>query len=697
MSQITGPFDDEGGKESARFGAAREAADSTRGRTPKEQEQRAPQQLSTEQARATIERVRDRMRQIHNRISGRANVPGYTSDALVDRLVRGIEHPREFDIPPIKRSGMPAGDATLGRLPTMPGDPITAPLPFAPGGSQAVPAVPVAPVVGGQPLPRSVGDALVGARVVFSEAAADSALLANRFGQLLLQQLPYYESLPGWTHENRADLVLTPFTQRPPSRNTPRLKFLIGSIRGHMDLQPEPLRQDGYYQTVAGLADVLMMPRDGRGIREAVFLYRDVASHYHRVVSKASEHPAASESPTGPKLSESARTRVRNCVFNTVLAVLDELQLEAPQFQAEKLEPFARIAVVMQTSVSEDMPSAVPKGLERFAGPDSQIQPTDVAVLSLVGRLPGVWRGLESKHHAMLATAAACAALDKGPGLDSVTLIFNAAVDFLRAARQAREGRRPDLAKFDEQDGIRARALLAGLGLVVSLTDARSFRAGLVERQGISCAVNFLGAASDIKLQQSDDPEGRFAPAVRTVAGCLLATRPEIGLGNEPAFGRVDAALADLNLRDLAGDPSATPERMRTAAIDVLNVILALAKEPPIGASGTPPEALDSQIGRAARASFRLVLAENLDSTWKAVWDRIRQLASESKDPESVFRTEYAPFATSSWGEAGTPLDLGVQSMRTTPEQWEQIAQSMVLPTPSLAEAVARVSPPDWW
>ncbi|MCW5776343.1 MAG: hypothetical protein KIS87_07900 [Phycisphaeraceae bacterium] len=537
------------------------------------------------------------------------------------------------------------------------------------------------------------GDIVIEVRRSLLDLAQDGARLSVFVHSVLPDSLGYIEQLPGITPENRADLALVCFTVRRAEQATPNLRRIIACIRGHLDGQSEDDRGEGFYQTLAGLGDVLLMPQSKELFVHAVYYYHEALSHYWRQCEAGR--------PVSESRNEDGIVRVRNCVFNTIIIIMEMLQRRNSPVAAHGLESIARVGVMCQARILQEYSATDVNFASRLLGAArDDVRPVHLACTEAMARLHAAWPWLGLLDRPLLQVAAACAVMGKDRSDDSVpSRLFNATVSLLRARNEAKDGagNREDaelLSAFVGEAAVRARGILAGLGLYAALSEGNGLADAFLGRSGLSCGVNFYAACSDLKLNESELAGLKELTASMSALAVVASTLPA-GARND--IDRLRASLKEMNI------PFDLPEGGRydrdRAVESAKRALAALLNGFGSGAT-TTFDAADwrEDVSSAARLAFVSAFGkEYVDRANRLLLTQVERIVSESADVEQAFLAAYKDFASERWGEPGNSPLVKVQALEINQLHWERVAGECVIKTPSLADAIRQGDPPDWW
>lgn len=530
------------------------------------------------------------------------------------------------------------------------------------------------------------------------DLAQDGPRLSVFIHMVLPDYLDYVEGLPGVTPENRADLVLMCFTMRRAERATESLGRFVARVRGHLDVQDEDDRRVGFYQTLAGLGDVLLMPQAKDLYVHAVYYYHEVISHFWRGCE------------SGQRLNDDGLVRIRNCIFNTIIIIMEVLQRGGRQVAAHGLEAFARAGVMCQARIHavdrtarEMGEPASEKYVSRVLGVDpGNMRREHLACIEGMARLHAVWPWLGLLERPLFQIAAACAIVGQDKHDSTVpSRLFNATVSLLRARNEARDGSEVHEdgalhAAFIGEKAVRARGVLAGLGLYAALNEGVDLTDVFVERSGLSCAVNCYAACSDLTLSAADRDALAELVASMSELQVRASTLPREA---QTDMERLSASLRGMNLEThfrAPGGEQFNKTKAIECARDALRALLkGFGREEHVEI-GLPDWRDD--VSAAARFAFVSAFGEErIDQASGLLLQKVGSIVKDSAEVETALQKAYAEFASPAWGEPGKPLLAKVAELGVDDTRWKQVARECVIETPSLADAIRRGDQPDWW
>lgn len=402
-------------------------------------------------------------------------------------------------------------------------------------------------------------EAIVRAMVDVSEAQHSLATLRTYLSGPLARTLRRWEEAEVATAEQRIDLIVQPLARAdiPLVPGNEARRFVLGMYAYLLHRQPPERRDLGFWSTVTSLAGWLIRTRERSCQVAGICVYHAVlAARDDRSLNLAA-----------------GRELVRNVANNTVSALADlgdssTLALGSTLNRVHTLS-------VLATEVDAANPELVRLALEQFlelpaVDPGTAIR--HAAILSSMMHVPPAWRfGLERwlpswqvptpwNHLAAMEVLAGLVrtGLVKASDLDDVgSAFFNAAVSLSRHKRAAAVE-----SSDDEAEWLQALSAGAGLYLVVRLS--ADVPTALDRLNGMMCAVNLFGAASNLHWAEPEQRAafGRLAAALRAHSG---VTTPE-------NWFRIQRSLADLGF-DSASLTTGDEVEVAGAVHDVMRLL----------------------------------------------------------------------------------------------------------------------------
>jgi hypothetical protein len=374
------------------------------------------------------------------------------------------------------------------------------------------------------------------------------------------------------------------------------------------------LRTPDYYATRAVLADVTAKGGTSDCYVRAAFYYDEVIVALLRAQEEL------------PELDGATRRRIHICANNLVGRLVD-LPNQAVDAMRRTLSSIMAISIVAGGNHEAISDSEVLWRNCLGAPPGTDVQ-RPLAFLDWMMNIPKAWQhGVDRVHeswpdptpHELLALlellAAAVRAQQPGRTYDCATALYNAGVSLLRA--------RATMASPPQQL-TEVRVYVNALGLVAAISGVDE-AASLRKEAGQSCAVNLLGAMTDLPRSEA------MQHAIRAVAGSLRGHRRELGT----SLVRINRSLDELGL---AGQEPSAPGSLAGSALELLRILH-------LEMFSVAPEWADQQAALRSlltlvRALFlRLVEKSKLDQWCSLVADFVSKLAES--DPSAFLRAHY--------------------------------------------------------
>ncbi|MCX7015808.1 MAG: hypothetical protein NTW86_25190 [Candidatus Sumerlaeota bacterium] len=464
--------------------------------------------------------------------------------------------------------------------------------------------------------------------------------------------------------ENHVDIVLPVLIERRPTSCSPVFRAFVAGLRGYLGRQPDSERTPSFYITQSGLGDVLIEANGRECLAQALYYYHETLSQIVRTMKQPAE-----------PFSADIKRIVGKCANNSANG-LDELALH---FGGSKGETGARevrrTLKIISAANSDATSDPPPEGFDRattimvhWVG--TEPQSVWATILDDMMRSSRVWEEPGDAGTLKLAyweAAAACVRVAMSTRRkDAPSAFFNSGLSLLRAFREPGAQNRQNL--------VRARVILNSMGLFWALeADISQPRVAMVDNDGLSCAVNLLGACTDMAWE---DTRGRNA--LQGVVNRLFEM--ESLLQDQGVdFFRMKNSLRDLKVTPKLAQNQGDPAALESCVGELVSYILAQMPRPKRAASlskQTPEvEILDSNdivwglfsviLDGAALGEFQASLVKVL-----------RQIADQMKDPRQALLNLYGPMAATVPGEPGVgPI---VQAGLMTQDEWNKIAHEAV-------------------